>query len=110
MKPKIAILTTFSGSDSAFSLVNVVRVQINMLLNTGYDPTLIVTEKFNSTESFWNGTRFRLVKAGILEDAVEILVDKLRPVLAEADIVICHDLVFMAAYKSYGDAVRILAK
>ena len=51
-KPKVGILTTFTGSDEAYSLVVVVKTQVDMLLEAGYNPVLFVAPSFTG-EGIW---------------------------------------------------------
>lgn len=41
---KVALLTMFNGLDSTYSLVNVVAEQLRMLLDTGIEPVMLVSE------------------------------------------------------------------
>lgn len=109
MKPRVGILTSFTGADSAYSLINVTRTQINMLMAADYSPVMIVSERFVDGDPFWAGRRFRVVKSGLPEDDAEVLADKLRPVIADLDVILCHDIVFLTANKQYAEAVRKLA-
>lgn len=111
MKPRVGILTSFTGASESYSLVNVVRVQIEMLVNSGYRPILFVSESFPYDEpGVWSGTKVEIRRVGFHHDDVETITTKLRNNTADIDVMLCHDIVFLRQNEKWGTAVRTLAK
>lgn len=109
-KPKVGILTTFTGADEAYSLVVVVKTQLSMLLKAGYDPVLFVAEQFNDGGArFWSGSQFevrRVAHADARADAIEAaLLDAAKDV----NVMLCHDILFLSQHQEWGKAVRTMA-
>jgi glycosyltransferase involved in cell wall biosynthesis len=108
-KPKVGILTTFSGADEAYSLVVVCKTQLQMLLRAGYDPVLFVAEQFQSGERFWSGTQFE-VRRGPHADAKAADIEAyLREQAVDINVMLCHDIVFLSQHREWGAAVRAVA-
>lgn len=109
IKPKVGILTTFGGSDEAYSLVVVVKSQLEMLLEAEYDPVLFVCPSFKG-EGVWasNHVETRKTVSGDA-DHVEICTI-LRKMIDDIDVMICHDIVFLSQHAEWAKAVRILAR
>lgn len=109
VKPKVGLLTTFSGSDSAYSLVNVVATQLQMLLDHDYYPVLYVCPSFTG-EGIWADNHIE-IRRTVNGDSNHVdICTKLRETIGDIDIVICHDLVFLSQHIEWGKAVRILAR
>ena len=96
---KIGILTAFQGSDTAYSLVNVVAVQLRMLLDAGYRPVLLVGLNF-AGPGIWDDPRVTVRK---------ITPQTLPQALNDIDVVLCHDIVFLTQHSAYGEVLRQLA-
>ncbi len=94
----VGVLTCFGGSDSAYSLVNVVATQLKMLLAGGYRPVLFVKPGFTGS-GVWADPRIEV--RHVTPD--QLSVDGL-------DVVLCHDVVFLTQNADYGAAVRRLAQ
>jgi len=111
MKPRVAIVSNFTGADESYSLVNVVRVQIEMLVNSGYNPVVFVAETFPEYDSgVWSGKQVEIRRVGHHQDSTEQITEKYREAFKDIDVALCHDMVFLSNYKKWGDAVRVIAK
>lgn len=110
MKPRVAVLTTFTGSDEAYSLVNVVRTHLEMMLAAGYDPTLLVASTWRTSEDFWSGRMFRVVPTAHPDARAEDIALALGPILLDYNVVLCHDILFLSQHEQWAQAVRALAK
>ena len=109
MKPRIGVLTNFNGADSAFSLVNVVGTQLQMLLDGGYTPVLFVASAFDG-DGFWNGSRFEIRKVAPSDGESQVILDALRQMTTDIDVMLCHDITFLSQNAQWADAIRELAK
>jgi hypothetical protein len=106
-KPKVGILTTFGGSDEAYSLVVVVKTQLEMLVEAGYSPVLFVCPTFTG-DGIWKRVE---VRKTIVQDAKVVdIATCLRPMIADIDVMLCHDIVFLSQHAEWAGAVRTLAK
>lgn len=103
MKPKIGILTTFTGSDEAFSLVNVVKVQLRMLLDAGYHPVLFAAPTFTG-EGVFSERRIEVRKVAMPDGEAEEIAAALIPQLADIDVLFCHDIVFLGQHREWAKA------
>lgn len=97
INPKVGILTTFTGSDEAYSLVVVVKTQIQMLLDAGYNPVLFAAPSFTGG-GIWERIEIRRVT---LED--------FGGQIADIDVMLCHDILFLSQHKQWAELVRKLA-
>ncbi len=105
-KPRVGILTTFTGSDEAYSLVNVVRTQLSMLLAADYAPVLFAAPTF-SGEGVWKRVEIRKL---VSPDAKQPdILAALEPQIGDIDVMLCHDITFLAQHHEWGRAVRRLA-
>ncbi len=123
-KPKIAILTHFQRSFTAFSLNRVVQDQIAMLVGHGYDTTVLVSESsaWDSPEGKYADPRIKLVQlpnfAEIIDEEnpseTEQEIAELSEALASAldgiDVVFTHDIVYMGRSKKLMQAAWNTAK
>lgn len=104
---KVAILTTFTSVDEAYSLIGVVQNQIRMLVGGGYRPVVIVKEGFHpeQTFAFPEVTLRYLPNVEVsnyigesVDDNFKKDVQKLKTFLLEAlkdvDVVLTHDLIY----------------
>ena len=96
MKPKIGVLTTFTGSDSAYSLVNVVRVQVQMLLDAGYQPVLFAHPAFHG-EGVFSEHRIEIRKPASPS--------MLEPMVGDIDLMFCHDIVFLSQHSEWAEEI-----
>ena len=106
-KKKVAILTTFTSVDEAYSLIRVVANQIRMLIWNGYEPVVIVKAGFTPEKVFAAPqVELRYIPsvptsnyvAEQINDTFEHDVDRLKEALVEdlkdVDIVLTHDLIY----------------
>jgi len=104
---KVAIFTTFYEVDSGFSLVSVVETQIKMLLDNGYNPIILVDERWQlSKNPLWQP---HIVDIRPIIPALnsENITDKTIEILneLEVDVILTHDIVLHSFYKPYYDAI-----
>lgn len=97
---KIGLLTAFNGSDTTYSLVNVVTVQLRMLIEAGYRPIVFVGLLFKG-DGIWKDKRIalRYVTPQTLPDQCK-----------DIDVMLCHDIVFLGQHEEWGAVVRQLAQ
>lgn len=104
---KVAVLTTFTGFDEAYSLCNVAADQVRMLLYGGYKPVVIVKQGFRAENIFAHpDVELRYIpvvpSSNYIGEAIDKTfkedVEKLRVVLIEdlkdIDVVFTHDLIY----------------
>ncbi len=107
---KVAIFTTFYEVDSGFSLVSVVETQLKMLLANGYDPIVLVDERWQTPKSeFWQPHNLDIrpvVPALNSENITERTIRVLEENLSNVDAVLTHDIILHSFYKPYFDAVQ----
>lgn len=107
MSKRVAILTTFTGWDPAYSLCRVVDEQIRMLVFGGYKPVVFVKEGFRPEEAFaLKEVELRFIPSvpasNFISEAVDETfkedVDKLQKALVKGlqdiDVVLTHDLIY----------------
>lgn len=110
IKPKVGILTNFGGSDSAFSLVNVVATQLRMLIDGGYNPVLFVCPSFTG-EGIWEDGRIEVRKTVPVDAKAVDIATCLRGMISDIDIMLCHDIVFLSPQNDeWAKAVRFMTK
>ena len=111
MSKKIALFTTFYEADSGYSLITVTETQIKMLLSHGYEPIVLVDERFKSDKALWQPTTID-VRPVIppLGAPVNSILAALHEHLADADVCITHDIVLLNDYKAHDLAMREYAK
>jgi len=120
---KVAILTTFFEVESGYSLVAVTETQIKMLLDHGYEPCILVQDKFEypKMSSMWRPETidikavlptFQLTQA--ISDDFEVRVDKILTALQENlndfNVCITQDIILQTFFKEYNIAMRRYAK
>lgn len=116
---KIGILTTFANWDTAYSLVGVVSQQLQVLLKYNYKPVLFVLNTFKDDAKLPDGVEVRKIVpqlilepygAGELPESLKEDVQKAENAFAQhlADIDIClsHDIIFINSYLPYNIAMR----
>jgi len=121
ISPKnVAIFTTFSSADEAYSLNRVVQDQIKMLTGNGYSVKVIVAEPFEPKGEYLNP----MVKIGRIpnppvfnevkkDESFDTDVDELEKALMVAldgaDVCITHDIVYQNACLKHNFAARRVA-
>ena len=106
---RVGILTTFTGADEAYSLVNVVRVQLQMLLSNGYAPVLFTAPTFKGEGVF--APHNVEVRHVVMPDAgQEQVAEALRPLVGDIDVMLCHDILFLSQHREWAKAIRKVAK
>ena len=109
---KVCLFTTFYEVDSGFSLVSVVETQLQMLLDNGYDPLVLVEERFGKTDKeLWQVEQIDLrpIVPQPEKDYKEFL-NMLRG-LPPLDVIITHDLILhLQFYAKHDKALRQYAK
>lgn len=120
---KIAIIFASKHLAPRYSLVSVVENQLRMLMQHGYQPILLLRKNCKknyknlkgvkyrrclpSFEDFWyKKTNLRKKDRPWLKKSIKALYDNLKDV----DLVITHDIVFLASYFVYNLAIRQVAK
>src|SRR4030042_3571057 len=93
-KPKVGILTSFSGSDMAYSLVVVVRNQLQMLVAGGYDPVLFVAPSFTG-EGIFSGRIAEIRRLAASDAEADMVLDELRKQAQDIRVMLCHDIIFL---------------
>lgn len=107
---KVAILTTFFEADSGYSLIAVVENQIRLLLHHGYDPVVLVDERFKTENPFWRPYVFDL-RPVLPATPTRTLVGRiLKEHLAGVDVCLTHDIVLLDQYQPYDLGMRWCAK
>ena len=100
---RVGILTTFTGNDQAYSLVNVVRVQIDLLKQGGYLPVLYAS----TTLDKWPGVEVRRIAAPDAE--ADDIYQAMLGQFDDVSVVLCHDIVFLSQHKQWAKALRRFA-
>ena len=107
MARRVAILTSFTGWDSTYSLCRIVDEQIRMLVGSGYKPVVIVKAGFRPEEMFalpevelrfitpFPASNYigEAVDTSFKQD-VEVLKKELIENLKDVDVVLTHDLIY----------------
>lgn len=120
---RIASLTSFDEAQSAYSLRIVAENIIRNLLVHDYDPIVLVREGFSAPPdpTVWSASQVDLrpvvpnfpLTRGVHDEfcsRVQQTVDALSRGLADADVVITHDIFLQDWYKEYNVAVRKYAE
>lgn len=127
---KIAIMTLFNGLDSSYSLVNVVKDQVTMLLNNNIEIKILVSEHCNldNLEGIFadqriewcpitnsiNGKRIRWIDYSndpvslhdSFNEEVDIIAGSLLHHLQDTDICFLHDILFQGWHYIHNIAIR----
>jgi glycosyltransferase involved in cell wall biosynthesis len=109
MKPKVGILTTFTDCDEAYSLVNVVKVQLRMLLDADYSPVLFVAPTF-SGDDIWSEKYIEIRKVAMPNAKCDEIHPILHQKVSDIDVMLCHDIVFLGQHREWAETVRKLTK
>lgn len=121
LNPKrVTIFTTFSDISEAYSLNRIVHDQIKMLLDNGYNPTVIVADPFEES-GIYADKRVTIKRIPIVpvhnevkkdesfDDDVADLVVALEEVLKDTDVVLTHDIIYQNACLKHNFAARKIA-
>lgn len=115
---RVGCLTTFGNFSSAFSLCGVVKQQLIALVRYGYNPVLFVLDTFKEQDKVPEGVEVRTVIPQLLlepyakHDLTKLDEDvaKAQKIMEEnmADIDVCltHDIIFINSYLPYNIALR----
>lgn len=118
---RIAIETTFSDIQKAYSLNIIVQYQIKMLLLNGYEPTVIVQDTFKP-EGIYAHPSVKIVKIPNVPCHNEVKKDetfdadvlaletRLLEILKDQDVVITHDVIYQNAALKHNFASRKVAR
>lgn len=117
---KVAILTTFSSADKAYSLNRVVQDQIKMLLAFDYPVKVIVAKGFTPIEAYalpgvtlaYMPTVTASNEGNLPEtwqNEVSVLTDALHDAMQDVDVVLAHDIISQPASLVYNLASRNVA-
>jgi glycosyltransferase involved in cell wall biosynthesis len=109
MRPSVGILTTFGGSDEAYSLVVVVKTQLQMLVEASYQPVLFVAPSFTGA-GIWQDGRVEVRRTVEADSSAEMILDCLRGMTGDIDVMMCHDILFLRQHEEWAKAIRELAK
>lgn len=121
MQKRVTIFTTFADISEAYSLNRVVQDQLKMLLNNGYEPTVIVADSFQARELYAD-PRVTIKKIPLVpvhnevkrdetfEEDVKKLETALEEVLKDTDVVITHDVIYQNAALKHNFAARSIAE
>lgn len=121
LNPKrVTIFTTFSDIPEAYSLNRVVQDQLKMLLNNGYNPTVIVASGFHPKGAY-SDPRVKIKEIPMVpvhnevkkdetfEQDVDSLATALEEVLKDTDVVLTHDVIYQNAALKHNFAARKIA-
>ncbi len=113
---KISILTTFANMNPEFSLCSVVKQQLSMLVKHGYKPVLFVLDIFKGEVP--KGVEVRKVIPQLilepysandlsnLDEDVEKAMKAMEEHMADIDVCLTHDIIFINSYLPYNIAMR----
>ena len=121
---RVAVITTFADLFEAFSLCEVVRMQLKSLLGAGYYTTLVACDGFSPNGMFGHPMlrhtllpRYHierdeeaLERSEEFRAHVDAIKERLAPVLDEVDVAITHDIVYLTHHLAYNQACRELAE
>lgn len=107
---QIGILTGFTAANPAYSLVNVVRTQIEMLLEANYIPVLFVTNEFSATDGIWSGKKVQIRRLAPSKAPSNEILENLRIKANDIDIMLCHDIIFLEQNEEWSKAICLYAK
>lgn len=111
MGKKVALYTTFYEADSGYSLITVAETQIRMLLDHGYEPIVLVDERFKSDKALWQPQSIDIRPViPPLASPVNSIQAALSEHLAGVDVCITHDIVLLNDYRAHDLAMREYAK
>lgn len=116
---KIALFTTFSSAEPAYSLNRVVQDQIKMFLHNGYeDIRVVVADGFEPVELY---SQVKLIhvpnvpvyneikKDESFNEDVDLIYDVLKKELQDVDVILTHDIIYQPACLKHNFAARKFA-
>lgn len=118
---KVTVFTTFNDISEAYSLNRIVQDQLQMLLDGGYNPTVIVAETFEP-RGIYTDSRITIKhipnvdvynevkKDDRFDEDVQRLEVALEEVLKDSSVVITHDIVYQNACLKHNFASRRIAE
>ena len=119
----VCILTTFFEAESGYSLIAVVETQLKMLIEHGYNPSVVVRDdfRFGGEDSLWRQEIVDImpilpafnITPGIpesFEDDVQKLVVIFNQHLSKFDVIITHDIILQTFYQRHNVALRRYCK
>lgn len=118
---KVAILTSFSDLQKAYSLNIIVQYQIKMLLLGGYKPTVIVHDTLTPEGIYAHpGVTLERIpnfpchnevkKDDTFDEDVELTEKRLMEILKDFDVCLTHDVIYQPACLKHNMASRRVAK
>ena len=121
MPQKVAILSSFSDFQKAYSLNIIVQQQIKMLLLNDYEPIVIVHDTFEPEEIYAHpkvkiekipnvACHNEVKKDETFDEDVNIIEKRLREILKDVDVVLTHDIIYQPACLKHNFASRRVAK
>ena len=115
----VCILTTFFEAESGYSLIAVVETQLKMLLENGYNPSVVVRNdfRFGDDNSLWRQEIVDILPIlpalditseipESFEDDVQKMVVLFRQYLSKFDVIITHDIILQTFYQRHNVALR----
>lgn len=120
---RIAVVTSFVDLFDGFSLCRVVGDQLTMLLDAGHEVTFVAADGCHPVGTFADPrlAQARIPYVNVTDEElfaqrpptvrrdIESIRSRLQPVVAASDVVITHDLVYLAQFLAYNVACRALA-
>lgn len=115
---KVGVLTTFANFNSAFSLCGVVKQQLVALVKYGYNPVLFVLDSFKEHNKVPEGVEIRTVIPQLLlepygakditnlDEDVAKAQKAMEENMADIDVCLTHDIIFINSYLPYNVALR----
>lgn len=121
---RVMVVTTFVELWEAYSLCSVVGTQLRSLLDHGYDCTFVACDGCVTRGIFADPRlgQLRLPtyhldpdlspadRGGEYVEGVARIKERLRPGVAQADVVITHDIIYLPHYLAYNQACRELSQ
>lgn len=118
---KVAIFTSFSDYQKAYSLNIIVQYQIKMLLLNGYEPTVIVHNTFEPEAIYAHpgvtiaripnvACHNEVKKDETFDEDVTDIEQSLEKILKDVDVVLTHDIIYQNACLKHNFAARRIAQ
>jgi glycosyltransferase involved in cell wall biosynthesis len=115
-KPKIGIFTTFYNLNTEYSLCTVVLQQLQALKKNGFEPVLYVLTNFSGDVP--EGIEVRKVIPQLIlepygrgdftnyEEDIDKALKAMEEHMADIDVCLTHDIIFINSYLPYNEALR----
>lgn len=118
---RIAIFTNFADYSEAYSLTRIATEQIKMLVQNGYEPTVIVGDTFVPVKAFALpevklakipnvACHNEVKKDETFDEDVTNIEKALEEILKDIDVVISHDIIYQPACLKHNFAARRVAE